>query len=144
MLENIRKSASLLTTHDEDILIEVFTFGYDDEHRVAYNHNAIEEVENLINGGMSLTTICKSMGVVAQSFMKFLEVHPQIARKLSMASLSFQMRITGHMIEQSEEGSFAASRFLLVNRGDDWSDKPTEEKQGDNTPIIQINYAQEE
>ena len=95
----------------------------------------------MIKSGLSVQSIANYIGVPPKCFLDFLATHPQIFSRIKQASFDFQRGIISDLVEQSANGNFNASKFLLINRGDDWTDRPAPLIEEENTPLIEINHS---
>jgi len=105
---------------------------------VKYDERAIDECVTLCRSGISLRAIAKYLGVSFSVLEDFLDAHPPIARRVVRAYIEMEHQVAKTLINNAEEGDFKSAKYLLENRGTDWTDK-TEQGTTDKAPTIQFN-----
>ena len=112
----------------------------EDEFEPEYDIEAVKTCYDHVVKGMSEKVLASVIGVPVTSLLKFLEEHPKIRSVIMQAKIEEEQILYSHLKKQSSDGNFNATKFLLINRGSDWTDKalPVIEEP-DETPKLVIN-----
>ncbi len=110
--------------HDDDTLLGIFVLGMDEQGIPHYDQNLVQECCDYIYAGLGIKALAQRIGVSERGMVTFLECHPRIGRALRSAQDKFEIEIASDVRQQSRDGNFNASKFLLINRGTDWTDRP--------------------